>query len=79
MLRGRVARERRLRFPPAHAIQILSTIVEADNQINNCVVRPDGKAFATVGSDHSLRLYDEKTGGVLSCPSPNHRSHQQPD
>ena len=35
-------------------------------QITNLVVRSDGHAFATCGSDRAVRIYDEKTGQLTS-------------
>jgi WD40 repeat protein len=37
---------------------VLSTIEEADNQINSLSYRNDGLQFATGGSDVTIRVYD---------------------
>lgn len=40
---------------------MLSTVEEADNQINCLSYRNDGLQFATGGSDVTLRIYDSLT------------------
>jgi len=46
--------------------KVLSSMTEDPNKVYNIAVRSDATAFATAGSDHCVRLYDEQTGQLTA-------------
>ncbi|KAG1681564.1 hypothetical protein FOA52_014072 [Chlamydomonas sp. UWO 241] len=49
--------------------KVVRSVSEEGNKVYNISVRSDGQAFASVGSDRAVRLYDEHTGQMTTSMS----------